>query len=178
MLPGGGLFQTLDATFDGMILLGYHAMNGTVDGVLHHTQSKRLESQYRYDGIARGELYQHAVLAGHFDVPVILVTGDTATCREARETLGDDLPTVAVKHGIARETAVLLAAADTRVLLIEGARRALAYLPTAKPLKPEFPIQLTIRTLGPNPSTPESPHYRDNPRRVENGLEIMTGQPA
>ncbi|MCS7180897.1 MAG: M55 family metallopeptidase, partial [bacterium] len=85
----GKVFYGLDETFDGIILLGYHAMNGTPDGVLHHTQSSIYEMKYFYDGIERGEIYQSAVIAGHFNVPVILVTGDEAACREAKETLGE-----------------------------------------------------------------------------------------
>jgi len=138
----------LDESFDAVAAVGYHSMNGTPDGVLHHTQSSLSESKYWYDGVERGEIYQCAVLAGHFDIPVILVTGDEAACREARATLGDDLPTVSVKTGIHREAAVLMAPGDTRTLLAEGARRALADLNKRKPYKPQFPVALTIRSLG------------------------------
>ena len=92
----------------------------------------------------RGEIYQSAVVAGHFTVPVILVTGDEAACRGARATLGEDLPTVAVKKGISREAAVLLAAEDTRVLLREGARKAIRELPHRKPYRIKLPVRLRI----------------------------------
>ena len=98
----------LDESVDGMILLGFHAMNGTEDGVLHHTQSSKAEAKYWYDGVERGELYQEAVIAGHFGVPIMMVTGDEAVCREAKNTLGDDVVTVTVKKGLSREAAVLI----------------------------------------------------------------------
>jgi len=173
--PRARLLYGLDETCAGAVLLGYHAMNGTPDGVLHHTQSSLAESKYWYDDVERGEIYQHAVIAGHYNVPVMLVTGDEAACREARATLDDDLPTVAVKKGIGREAAVLLAAEETRPLLVEGARRAVAALPHRKPLKPEFPVKLRIRSLGPHGATLETPWFTDRECEVRNGLEIISG---
>lgn len=165
----------LDASFDGIVLLGYHAMNGTADGVLHHTQSSMAEARYWYDGVERGELFQSAVLAGHYGVPVILVTGDEATCREAHATFGEDLPAVAVKQGITREAAVLLAAEETRPLLRDGARRAVAELRHRKPYQPAFPLRMRVRTLGPKGGTPETPWYAERECEVRSGLDIISG---
>ncbi|HOJ39788.1 MAG TPA: M55 family metallopeptidase, partial [bacterium] len=47
----GRLCWGLDESFAGVILLGYHAMNGTADGVLHHTQSSLAEARYFYHGV-------------------------------------------------------------------------------------------------------------------------------
>ena len=78
-------------------------MMGTPDGVLAHTQSSRSENRYWYNGVECGELVQIALIAGYYDVPTILVTGDQATCREAEHFFGKNCVTVAVKEGIARE---------------------------------------------------------------------------
>ena len=176
--PRGGVLTGLDETFAGVVLLGYHAMNGTPDGVLHHTQTSMDESKYWYDGVERGEIYQCAVIAGHFNVPVMLVTGDEAACREARATLGGNLPAVAVKRGLGREAAVLLAPSDARALLVEGARRAVVALPQLKPLKPTFPVKLRIRSMGPNGATLEHPWFADRECEVRTGLDIISGTQA
>ncbi|MGE5419384.1 MAG: M55 family metallopeptidase, partial [Chloroflexota bacterium] len=42
--PGAGNLSELDSSFSGMILLGFHAMMGTADGVLNHTQSSKTEN--------------------------------------------------------------------------------------------------------------------------------------
>ena len=165
----------LDESFDGYILLGYHAMNGTADGVLHHTQSSDGELKFFYDGVERGEIYQSAVVAGHFGVPVILVTGDEATCREAKETLGDSIPAVAVKQGISREIAVLLSPADTRRMLMEAAEGAVAKIPELSPYKVEFPVNLLIRRIGPGGTGPGNPYFSEEERVVANALEIVSG---
>jgi len=173
--PRPGSLYGLDRSFDGCILVGYHAMNGTPDGVLHHTQSSLTEAKYWYDGVERGEIYQCAVIAGHFDVPVILVTGDEAACREARATLGDDLPTVAVKKGISREAAILLAPEETRELLIEGARRAVAALPHRKPYKISLPVKLRTRRRSPQDGPSESPYFVEREVEVRSALDIISG---
>ena len=176
--PRPALLQELDRSCAGLVMLGMHARNGTPDGVLHHTQSSLAEAKYWYDGVEQGEIYQSAVVAGHFDVPVILVIGDEAACREARALLDDDLPTVAVKRGISREAAVLRAPAETRPMLAEGARRAMAALPRRRPLKPAFPVALRVRVLRDQDATLDQPWFSERESVVRCGLDILRGSPA
>jgi len=131
----------LDKKCAGLIMLGYHAMCGTKDGVLNHTQSSRLEARYWYNGVESGEIAQGAIYAGHFNVPAIMVSGDEATCREARSFLGKHCVTVAVKKGITREGALLYPFEETRKALYEGAKRAVAAIPFCKPYKLRMPIR-------------------------------------
>jgi len=103
--PGAGNLSGLDESFGGMVMLGLHAMMGTSDGVLNHTQSPKSENRCWYNGVESGELAQNAAIAGHFGVPPIMVTGDEATCREAKAFFGNDVVTVATKRGLSREAA-------------------------------------------------------------------------
>lgn len=140
--PRPGPLTGLDESFAGMIQLGAHAMMGTPDGVLCHTQSSRSENRYWYNGVESGELAQCATIAGHYDVPTIMVTGDVATCREATEFFGPDCVTVAVKKGLSREAAELYPFDETRKALYEGAKRAVAVIPKCKPYKLSLPIKV------------------------------------
>ncbi len=72
-------------------MLGFHAMMGTPDGVLCHTQSSKTENRYWYNGVESGELAQSAAIAGYYGVPAIMVSGDEATCREARKFFGNNI---------------------------------------------------------------------------------------
>ncbi|MHC4085663.1 MAG: M55 family metallopeptidase [Planctomycetota bacterium] len=139
--PRPGPLTCLDDSFDGMIQLGAHAMMGTPDGVLAHTQSSRAENRYWYNGIESGELVQCAAIAGHYAVPTIMVTGDEATCREAVKFFGSNCVTVAVKRGITREAAMLYPFDETHQALYEGARRAVAAIPKCQPYKLTLPIK-------------------------------------
>lgn len=98
-------------------------MMGTPDGVLYHTQSSRSENRYWYNGVESGEIVQSSALGGYFGVPTIMVTGDEATCREARKLPGENIVTVATKRGISREAAGLYTFEDTRKALYEGAKK-------------------------------------------------------
>jgi D-amino peptidase len=139
--PRPGPLTDLDGSFAGMVQLGAHATMGTPDGVLCHTQSSRPENRYWYNGVESGELAQCAAIAGGYGVPTILVTGDEAACREARQFFGPACVTVAVKRGLAREAAELYPFEETRPALYEGARRAVAALPRCRPYKLALPIQ-------------------------------------
>ena len=131
----------IDKSYSGMVLLGFHAMMGTPDGVLNHTQSSKNECRFWYNGVETGEIGQLAIVAGAYGVPPIMVTGDEATCREARKFFGDSVVTVAVKKGIGREAAVLYPFEETRKALYEGAKRAIAAIPNCKPYRIEVPIK-------------------------------------
>ncbi|MBM3333326.1 M55 family metallopeptidase [Candidatus Sumerlaeota bacterium] len=136
-----------DESYAGLVLLGFHAMKGTEDGVLNHTQSSRTENRYWYNNVESGELAQSAAIAGHFGVPPILVTGDEATCREAEKFFGKACVKVAVKKGLGRESAVLYPFEETRRLLYKGARRAMAAIPKCKPYTIQTPIKAKRENL-------------------------------
>lgn len=139
--PRGEVTPGLDATCAGFIMLGLHAMMGTPDGVLCHTQSSRNENRYWYNGVESGEIVQGSAIAGHYGVPTIMVTGDDATCREARKFLDPHCVTVSVKRGLARQAAELYPFEETRKALYEGAKRAVAAIPRCKPFRMELPIK-------------------------------------
>jgi D-amino peptidase len=153
--PRPGPLTGLDASFDALIQLGAHAMMGTPDGVLCHTQSSRPENRYWYNGIESGELAQVAAIAGHYGVPTVMVTGDKATCREATTFFGPHCVTVAVKRGLAREAAELYPFKETRQALYEGARRAVAAIEQCQPYTLSVPIQVKKEYLVfDNPNEP------------------------
>ena len=97
----GNMMPALDESYDGVILLGHHARAGTLNGFLDHTMSSASWFEYRINDVAVGEIGIEAAYAGHFDVPVVAVTGDEAVCAEARE-LFDQVEVAVVKWGIGR----------------------------------------------------------------------------
>lgn len=146
--PGAGNLSELDSSFAGMILLGFHAMMGTPDGILNHTQSSKTENRYWYNGVESGEIAQNAAIGGYYGVPVIMVTGDEALCREARKFFGNNVITVPVKKGLSREAAVLYPFEETRKALFEGAKKAIAAIPLCKPYILKTPIRIKETYLG------------------------------
>lgn len=152
--PDGNHWK-LDKSFSGIVMFGFHAMNGTKDGVLNHTQSSKSENKYWYNGVESGELAQTAIIAGYFGVPPILVTGDVATCREAVKFFGKSIVTVATKEGAGREAAALYPFEETRKALYEGAKKSIAAIPDCKPYLISTPIKARMEYLDLNPALPE-----------------------
>ena len=153
-------------------MVGYHAMMGTPDGVLHHTQSSKSENRYWYNGVESGEIAQVALIAGHYGVPPILVTGDEAVCRESRKFFGDSCVTVAVKRGISREAAVLYPFAEARKALYEGAKQAVAAIPKCKPYKTTLPIKGKLQYLSPG-EPGSTPKLITKERELPTALDIL-----
>ena len=171
--PGAGNLTELDSSFAGMVMLGFHAMMGTPDGVLNHTQSSKSENRYWYNGVESGELAQSSAIAGYYGVPPIMVTGDEATCREAKKFFGNNIVTVAVKRGIARESAELYPFEETRKALYEGAKRAVAAIPACKPYVLKTPIKVKEEYLNLDPSLPK-PVLVTREGVAEDALQLFT----
>ena len=142
-----------DETFDGVIQLGAHAKEGTSDGVLNHTQSNERKFRFWYNGVETGEIGMVALAAGYYDVPVIMVAGDKAVCREARNLLEDQVVTVAVKEGIAEEAAILYPFDETRQALYEGAKRAMSVIDQCRPYKIKNPFTVKLEYVSSDEDT-------------------------
>ncbi|MEN6533243.1 MAG: M55 family metallopeptidase [Bryobacteraceae bacterium] len=137
----------LDETFSGVILLGTHAREGTPDGVLAHTLSGVSEEHRRYwhNGREIGEMDVYATVAGHYGVPVIMVTGCEATCRQARELLGDQIVTVAVKKAFAQERAVVISPKVTAGMITRGVQEAVARMGKIPPYRVPVPVKVRLQ---------------------------------
>lgn len=130
---------------DGLILLGYHAMNGVEDAVLHHTQSSQGENKYWYNGVECGEIVQSSLVAGHYGIPPIMCTGDLRACEEARRFLGEEIVTVVVKEGYSRTSCRMLAPRKARGLIRDGAKEAMSVIGRCKPFTMDLPITARLR---------------------------------
>ena len=146
----GNYTELLEEGCDAVFFVGIHAMDGTEDGVLSHTISTRHFKAVHINGTRVGEIGIIAALSGHFGVPMALVTGDSAACREARELLGPDLRAVSVKHGLSRYSARHVAPARARGMIEEGAREALGSLTQMRPYKVECPVTVTFDIIRPD----------------------------
>jgi D-amino peptidase len=152
----------LEEGCDAALFVGMHAMAGTPDGVLSHTVSGQAWQNLRFNGTLVGETGINAALCGHWGCPVLLVTGDRAVCREARELLGERLTTVEVKVGLGRFSARNIPAVRARELIEEGAKRALQDLSAVQPYDPGRPCEIEVDFTSPD----RLEEYR-NKRNVE-----------
>jgi D-amino peptidase len=132
--------------YDGWTLLGQHAMAGTVDGFLSHTNTG--QTALKMNGKFIGEIEEIAWLVGYYDIPTILVGGDDAAMREARAFL-PGIKTVVVKNARGRADADCLPLDETAALIERAAAEALENLNALKPYKLASPVQVELMFASP-----------------------------
>lgn len=160
----GSYIETLQNGCDAMLLPGAHAMAGTSDGVLCHTISSTNWVNAYINGTAVGEGGLVAAIAGSFDVPVVFVSGDEASCREMDALLGQGVTQAAVKKGLGRYSARSLAPADACRLIEEKVLEALTNQERwPKPYRVS-PAELKVELHTPD----QSVQYQDRP-----GIEVL-----
>ncbi len=104
---------------DAGIIIGQHAMAGTADGNLNHTQNSREIEYIKLNKEPIGEIAQFALELGAIGLPLIFVSGDDAACLEAQKLI-PDITTACVKKGLGRNTAISLSAVKSRRRIHDG----------------------------------------------------------
>jgi len=150
-------------------LIGYHAASGTGGAVMEHTWTGRI-FEAAINGRVVGETGLNAALAGAYGVPVVLVAGDAAVTKEARELLGD-IETVAVKEGIARTAARCLHPEVARERIREAAERAMKL--TVSPFV--VPPPITVRVVFQRAAHADAAAMIPGSERVDGRTVAWTG---
>jgi len=136
-------WAALDDTYSGTFFIGAHAMSGTLNGFLDHTQSSINWHDYSINGRRFGELAQWAMVAGNFGVPMLMMSGDEAACKEAHDFF-DPIETVAVKKAVGRNKAECLPLDEAHARIREAAKKAISLVGKAKPYKVKTPMEIVL----------------------------------
>lgn len=145
------MMQGIDATFDGVIFLGYHTGTTNMEGVRAHTLSSARLAEVRLNGIPMSEASINAAIAGHFNVPVLMISGDEAIVKEASALLGN-IEGAVVKWAYGFHSAKTLMPEAAFDLIREKAKKAIGRIQDFKPYKLKAPIQLEVRFKNYRPS--------------------------
>ena len=141
----------IDKTFDGIMLIGQHPMNGTENGVLEHSFCNGVYTNVYLNGRRIGEAGLLAAIAGYFDVPMIFLSGDTAAVKEAK-SIDKNITTVAVKDGFSRTGTITLHPSDAGQLIAENVKKGLALAGKMKPWKLKGPVTIKIEYSTTSPA--------------------------
>jgi D-amino peptidase len=142
--PHGMVFR-IGTGFDAAIFVGYHARVGTGGGVLEHSYSGATVAAIRVNGDDWGETELNAAVAGHYAVPVALVTGDDVLCEQVPRLL-PDTRTVPVKDALGFRAARSLSPAAAQAELAAATRGVLT-APLPAPFTPPAPFRLEVDFL-------------------------------
>ena len=133
----------LDESFDGLILLGYHAKFGTQNAILDHTFSPSMIRDLRVNGVSVGELGFNALFAAEKGVPLIMATGDQSLEKEAKDFY-QEVETVVVKYAEGRFCARCLPRIKTQDMLVETAEKAVRQAKEKKPVAVPDSLEMEI----------------------------------
>jgi D-amino peptidase len=138
-----GMMEGIDASFAGVIFIGYHASTDNPAGVRAHTISSAYLSNISLDGVPVPEAGINAAIAGEFGVPVIMISGDDRIVKEARALLGE-IEGAAVKYATGFHSARTLLPAAGTALIRDKATAAVKRIGEFKPYKIKTPVRLDV----------------------------------
>jgi len=137
------MMEGIDPSFDAAIFIGYHTSTTNPRGVRAHTMSSANLTAVRLNGIPMPEAGLNAAIAGHFRVPVIMISGDDAIVDEARALLGP-IEGAVVKRAISFHSARTLTPEAARTVIREKVKAAIGRLGDFKPYRLTTPITLEV----------------------------------
>jgi D-amino peptidase len=145
------MMEGIDASFDAAIFIGYHAGTTNPNGVRAHTLSSGRLADIRLNGQSVPEGGVNAAIAGHFGVPVVMVSGDDAAVDEVSHVVGDIEGAVVKWNNSFHSARTLMPEAAYR-LIEQKVETALRRLDDFAPVELETPVTLDVRFKNYRPS--------------------------
>ena len=135
----------LDSSYSAVIFIGQHAMAGAEKAILSHSYSSLGIQNMWVNNKPVGEIGGRVMLAGYLGVPVVMLSGDTAACKELHD-LVPAAECAEVKSGVSRTSGYMLPHSTACALIREKARRAMERLAEFKPYQMTGPVELKVES--------------------------------
>jgi D-amino peptidase len=149
--PDHSMVDGVESGVDAAMLVGYHARAGTPQAVLCHTFTLGISNLVLNDRPI-GEIGMAAVMCGHYNVPVIMISSDQAGCNEACQWI-PTIETVATKKGSGRYAADCIPPLTSQAAIREKSKLAVQkYLQGNAPAPLKAAKPLTLRVVFENPA--------------------------
>ena len=121
----------LDESFSGLILVGFHSKRGTENALLNHTYEPDI-ADININGVSVGEIGMEAAIAGVYNVPLVMITGDSEGINEAKK-LVDNVVGVTVKESLSEFGAMCYPLNVTKKMIFESAKKIAENTPEIMP---------------------------------------------
>ncbi len=102
--PEGPRLSFAAGKYDCVCFFGYHAMEGTLGGVLAHTMNSKCVQHYKLNGQYIGEVDMDAAIAASHGIPSCFFAGGDIACAQARRAV-NGIVTVVTKKELTRNSA-------------------------------------------------------------------------
>jgi D-amino peptidase len=133
----------LDASFDAAVFIGYHASTTNPAGVRAHTFSSATLTRVALNGVEMSEGSWNAAIAGHFGVPIIMMSGDDAAIAEVRKIVGP-IEAAETKKSLSFHSALTLTPQAAADLIGQRVRAALGRRAEFKPYRQPGPVTVDV----------------------------------
>jgi D-amino peptidase len=145
-----GMMEGIDETFDGVIFIGYHSSTDNTRGVRAHTMSSANITSLRLNGRIMSEGSLNAAIAGHFGVPVIMVSGDDVAVAENQVIVGN-MEGAVVKWALGFHSARTLTPEAAQEVIRTRAASAITRIDEFRPyvLEPPIEVELSLKHYRP-----------------------------
>jgi D-amino peptidase len=143
VMGGLGASMLMERRWSGVAYIGQHSRANVRAGIMAHSYSSLGIQNMLLNGKPVGEIDVIAAMAGHFGVPVIMLSGDKAAAAELREIV-PQAELAVVKEGLSRHTCISLSAPSARDLIRDAAGRSVAKIGQIKPYTVSAPVTLQI----------------------------------
>lgn len=138
-----GMVAGIDEGVDAAIFIGYHSGTNNPSGVRAHTFSSATLTRVALNGTNMTEGSWNAAIAGHFGVPVIMMSGDEASIAEVRKIVGP-IEAAETKRSLGFHSANTLTPQASYDLIGARVKAALGRRAELKPLKTQTPIVVDV----------------------------------
>jgi D-amino peptidase len=138
-----GMMAGIDETVDAAVFIGYHAGTNNPAGVRAHTFSSANLTRVALNGTNVTEGSWNAAIAGHFGVPVVMMSGDDAAIAEVRKAVGD-IEAAETKRSLGFHSALTLTPPAAAALIGERVTAAMGRRGAFQPLKIQAPMVIDV----------------------------------
>lgn len=138
-----GMVAGIDDNVDAAIFIGYHSGTNNPKGVRAHTFSSANLTRVALNGVNVTEGSWNAAIAGQFNVPVVMISGDDAAIEEVRKAVGP-IEAAETKRTLGFHSASTLTPQASAALIGERVRAALSRRADFKPYKVQFPVTVDV----------------------------------
>jgi D-amino peptidase len=137
------MVEGVDSSFSAVIFIGYHSSTTNPRGVRAHTISSANLAAVELNDVEMPEAGINAAIAGHFGVPVVMISGDDAAVAEAQQILGP-IEGAVVKRALGFHSANTLTPQAGQALIREKVKAGLARRASLRPYVVTRPVRLDI----------------------------------
>ena len=138
-----GMMAGVDENVDAAIFIGYHAGTNNPAGVRAHTFSSANLTRVALNGTNVTEGSWNAAIAGHFNVPVVMMSGDDAAIAEVRKVIGN-IEAAETKRSLGFHSASTITPQASYALIGDRVRTAVARWANYKAFKVPGPVTVDV----------------------------------